>query len=106
MTEDRLRDVVIVGGGRAGWSAALYLARAMRDVVVIDAGRSMAVWEPEVQNYLGFPEGISGDELLEKGREQARAFGAELVEDEVLDVTGSVGAFTVKAREGTYRAKR
>jgi thioredoxin reductase (NADPH) len=78
----------------------------MRDVVVVDAGHSMAIWEPEVQNYMGFPEGISGTELLEKGREQAKMFGAELVEDEVLDVQGECGSFALTGRRGVIRAKR
>ena len=46
------REVIVVGGGIAGLSAAIYLGRAERDTLVIDSGRSMAKWEPEVQNYL------------------------------------------------------
>jgi thioredoxin reductase (NADPH) len=106
MGDQRLRDVAIVGGGLAGLSAAIYLARAMRDVIVLDAGRSMAVWEPDVQNYLGFPDGISGEELLERGRRQAAAYGAELVTDEVLDVTGQADDFRLTGRAARYRARR
>ena len=51
------REVIIVGGGIAGLSAAIYLGRAERDTLVIDSGHSMAKWKPEVGNYLGFPEG-------------------------------------------------
>jgi len=64
-------DVVIIGGGFAGLSAGIYLGRSRRRVLVIEWGKSMAVWEPDVQNYLGFPEGISGEDLLAKGRAQA-----------------------------------
>src|SRR5678816_3741773 len=79
----RSREVIIVGGGLAGLSAAIYLGRAMRDVLVIDAGESLAIWEPEVQNYLGFPEAIDGRELLRRGREQAERYGAEFAREEV-----------------------
>lgn len=106
MSDERMRDVAIIGGGLAGLSAAIYLGRAMRDVIVLDAGHSMAVWEPEVQNYLGFPEGISGEALLDRARTQASGYGAELVTDEVLEVSGQVGAFTIAGRKGTVRARR
>jgi choline dehydrogenase-like flavoprotein len=65
-------EVVIIGGGLAGLSAAIYLGRAKCNALLIDDGKSMARWEPHVQNYLGFPGGISGDKLLRAGREQAR----------------------------------
>src|SRR5689334_9169362 len=63
-------EVIVVGGGIAGLSAAIYLGRAERDVLVIDAGQSMARWEPDVENYLGFPEGIPGEALVRRGTEQ------------------------------------
>jgi thioredoxin reductase (NADPH) len=69
-------EVLIVGGGLAGLSAAIYLGRARRDTLVVDAGRSMARWEPDVQNYLGFPTGVSGAELLRRGRRQASAMAS------------------------------
>src|ERR1041384_4798916 len=64
----KTREVIVVGGGIAGLSAAIYLGRAQRDVAVIDSGHSMAKWEPVVQNYLGFPDGVGGEELLKNGR--------------------------------------
>jgi len=66
-----VREVVVVGGGIAGLSASIYLGRAQRDTLVIDSGHSMAKREPEVENYLGFPNGIDGADLLKFGREQA-----------------------------------
>lgn len=101
-----IRDVVIVGGGLAGLSAAIYLGRAKRDVLVVDAGHSMAVWEPDVQNYLGFPEGISGSDLLARGREQAIRFGADFAQDEILEAKGSKGGFVLVGRKQEYRARR
>ncbi|MDB6038461.1 MAG: putative Thioredoxin-disulfide reductase [Verrucomicrobiales bacterium] len=99
------REVIIVGGGLAGISAAIYLGRALRDVLVIDAGESLALWEPEAQNYLGFPS-ISGAELLDRGRKQARGYGAEFVKDEICKVCRQGAMFVLDAVESTYRAKR
>jgi thioredoxin reductase (NADPH) len=99
-------EVAIVGGGLAGLSAALYLARAQRSTLVIDAGRSLAVWEPEVQNYLGFPEGIAGEELLDLGRRQAEVFGAVLCRDEILDIGIEGAVFALASREHRYYASR
>src|SRR5687768_17246879 len=79
----RSREVIVVGGGLAGLSAAIYLGRALRDVLVIDSGESLALWEPEVQNYLGFPDCIDGRELLRRGREQAEKYGACFVREEI-----------------------
>ena len=64
MTDRKLREVIIIGGGLAGLSAALYLGRSRRDTLLIHSGRSMAKWEADVQNYLGFPDGIDGTDLL------------------------------------------
>lgn len=99
-------EAVIVGGGLAGLSAAIYLGRAMRDTLVVDSGRSMAIWEPDVQNYLGFPEGISGEALVERGREQAASYGVAFAEDEVVAVARADGLFVLSGQRGTYRARR
>ena len=102
----RTRDVVIVGGGLAGLSAAIYLGRALRDVLVVDSGKSMARWEPDVQNYLGFPDGISGDDLLSRGREQAESYGAEFAEDEVLEARREDDLFGLEGEQDHYSARR
>src|SRR4051812_38191298 len=100
-------DVIIIGGGFAGLSAAIYLGRAMRRTLVIDAGESAAQWEPEVQNYFGFPEGISGPDLLRRGAQQAKRFGAELIIDEVERVErDSDGTFYVHGRHVRFHAHR
>lgn len=98
-------DAIIVGGGIAGLSAAIYLGRAQRDTLVIDSGKSMARWEPEVQNYLGFPEGISGPELLQRGQQQAKQCGVRFIRDEVLSTCGSNGTFKVRGRKNSHVAK-
>ncbi len=101
-----IREVIIVGGGIAGLSAALYLGRAQRDVLVIDSGHSMAKWEPVVQNYLGFPKGVGGEELLKNGRIQARRFEARIVRDEIKTVAARKSSFLLKGKRKSYRTKR
>jgi len=106
MGEAAISDVIIVGGGLAGLSAAIYLGRSRRETLVIESGHSMAGWEPDVQNYLGFPEGISGAALLECGRVQAIRFGVKMTHDEVHHVTVSGGTFQAEGSQAFYRARR
>jgi thioredoxin reductase (NADPH) len=72
-----LRDCVIIGGGPAGLTAAIYLARYHLSVAVFDDGTSRAASIPMSYNHPGFPDGISGVELLERMRVQALKHGAE-----------------------------
>jgi thioredoxin reductase (NADPH) len=102
----RSREVIIIGGGLAGLSAAIYLGRALRDVLIIDAGESLALWEPEVQNYLGFPDCIDGRELLRRGREQAARYGAEFVREEVDHLSFEKDRFQVIAKKTSFNARR
>ncbi|HJU23635.1 MAG TPA: NAD(P)/FAD-dependent oxidoreductase [Casimicrobiaceae bacterium] len=76
-------DALIVGGGPAGLVAAVYLARFRRRVLVVDARASRASLIPCSHNCPGFPDGISGEQLLGRLRDQARRYGATLVEDRV-----------------------
>lgn len=76
-------DCVVVGGGPAGLTAAIYLARFHLGVRVIDAGNSRAATIPMTRNHAGFPDGIAGVELVDRMRMQARRYGAELVRAEV-----------------------
>ena len=75
-----VREVIVIGGGIAGLSAAVYLGRAQRDTLVIDSGHSMAKWEPHVENYLGFPKGVAGEKLIEAGAQQARRHEVDFVD--------------------------
>src|SRR5947207_15771306 len=86
-------EVIIVGGGLAGLSAAIYLGRAKRDTLVVDTGKSMARWEPDVQNYLGFPKGISGGELLQRARQQARRYKIRFARDQIVSARHQNGIF-------------
>jgi thioredoxin reductase (NADPH) len=72
---DRKLDCVIIGGGPAGLSAAIYLARYRRNIKVIDAGASRAALIPLSHNYPGFPDGINGNELLARLHAQALRYG-------------------------------
>jgi thioredoxin reductase (NADPH) len=103
---DTVRDVIIIGGGLAGLSAAIYLGRSQRDTILMESGHSMAVWEPDVQNYLGFPDGIPGSVLLNKGRAQVRRFGVQIVHEEVEDLAKEGDVFRVDGTRCSVYAKR
>lgn len=98
------REVIVIGGGIAGLSAAIYLGRAQRDTLLIDSGHSMAKWEPVVENYLGFADGVAGEELLRQGRRQAERHEVEFAEDEVEELSAEESVFVVRGKEATYRA--
>lgn len=81
---DATLDCLIVGGGPAGMTAAIYLARYRRNVLVVDAGDSRATWIPRSHNHAGFPDGINGVELLARMAAQAQEYGA-IVERGTVD---------------------
>ena len=70
--DDKPLDCLVIGGGPAGLTAAIYLARFHLDILVVDGGKSRAALIPCTHNHAGFPDGISGKELLERMREQAQ----------------------------------
>ena len=83
-------DAVIVGAGPAGLTAALYMARFRRQVLVIDGGDSRAAWIPETHNHPGFPDGVSGLDLLELQRRHAVRYGAQ-IRSGTVDALSSTG---------------
>ncbi len=104
---DRRRaQIVILGGGLAGLSAAIYLGRANRETLVVDEARSMARWEPDVQNYLGFPDGIAGEELVRRGRAQARRYGIHFARDRIVSAKTRNGRFALRGRKNFYECER
>ena len=99
-------DSLIVGGGPAGLTSAIYLARFRRHVRVIDAGGSRASLIPTSHNYPGFPDGISGRELLVRLSKQARRYGAAITGGNVDDLRRvDEGHFVATAGTETIEAK-
>ncbi|MCL0100832.1 thioredoxin-disulfide reductase [Peptococcaceae bacterium] len=101
------RDLVIVGAGPAGLTAALYAARAAIDTVLIERempGGQAATTE-QIENYPGFPGGISGSELSIKMAEQVKEFGCEIVYSDVENIEREENAFRIKHLNGEIIAK-
>jgi len=92
-------DVIVVGGGVAGGSAAVFLAKAGLKTLVLDndKGQTRRAW---IENHYGFPEGIAGPDLVEAGRKQAERLGAEWRIGQVVEVSRQEGGFAVKTEEG------
>lgn len=90
-------DCLVVGGGPAGLTAAIYLARFRRSIRVIDSGASRAALIPLSHNYPGFPDGIGGRELLLRLREQARRYGATLNAGRVAAIERRGEGFTARS---------
>jgi thioredoxin reductase (NADPH) len=103
-----VRDIIIIGSGPAGYTAALYAGRArLRPLVfegsVTSGGALMNT--TDVENFPGFPDGVLGPDLMDHLRKQAERFGAELVADDVTEVDLKATPKVVRAEEDTYLAK-
>jgi thioredoxin reductase (NADPH) len=105
--EDPILDCLIVGGGPAGLTAAIYLARFHLDILVVDGGKSRASWIPCTRNHAGFPDGINGEELLQRMRDQACKYGAKVETEYVtkLERDGKSGLFTATWGSGEATAR-
>lgn len=98
-------DCLIVGGGPAGLTAAVYLGRFRRRVRVIDDGHSRAGWIPRTRNLSGFPDGVEGPELLERMRAHARRYGAEITPGRVDALAPDpAGGFSANADDWAMHA--
>lgn len=99
-------DLIVIGAGPAGISAAVYALRGGFSVRVIGKGGGALAKTPLIENYYGFEEPVTGVELERRGIEQARRLGADICPDEVTGLGfGEAGGFTVEGRKGTYTSK-
>ncbi|HYI63698.1 MAG TPA: NAD(P)/FAD-dependent oxidoreductase [Allosphingosinicella sp.] len=98
-------DCLIIGGGPAGLTAAIYLARFHLKLKVIDAGNGRASQIPCTRNHAGFPEGISGPDLIERMKEQARKYGASIATARVTRLARIEGGFEAEYGAGPVTAR-
>jgi thioredoxin reductase (NADPH) len=103
-----VRDVIIIGSGPAGYTAALYAARARMNPLMFEgsvtAGGAL-MNTTDVENFPGFPDGVLGPDLMDAVRKQAERFGAELVPDDVTEVDLTVSPKVIRVGGDTFLAK-
>ncbi|HEY2313850.1 MAG TPA: thioredoxin-disulfide reductase [Streptosporangiaceae bacterium] len=103
-----VRDVIIIGSGPSGYTAALYAARARLSPLVFEGSVTSGgalMNTTDVENFPGFPDGVLGPDLMDQLRKQAERFGAELVADDVTEVDLKATPKLVKAGEDSYFAR-
>ncbi|RCU47141.1 NAD(P)/FAD-dependent oxidoreductase [Haloplanus salinus] len=98
-------DVIVIGGGPAGLSAAVYTARADQETLVLDKGGGTTRGVDYMENFYGFPDGISGEEIVARGEAHATKFGAEIRREEVVRVADDDGHFVVETTDDEYEAR-
>ena len=104
-TSPNAYHVAIIGGGPAGLTAAIYLARFRRRVVVIDKGDGRLRMIPRSHNHAGFPQGVVGTELLDNMARQAEQYGAMLRNGEVTGLSRKGKSFVAETEAGPLRAR-
>jgi thioredoxin reductase (NADPH) len=105
--DNEIRELIIIGGGPAGYTAALYAARGNLEPLVIEGfqwGGQLMITS-DVENYPGYADGVLGPKMMEDFRRQAERFGAEFVTDDVTKVDFSERPFRVWVHKDEYRAK-
>src|SRR5437764_4483782 len=106
LSDNDVRAVIIIGGGPAGDTAALYAARANLSPLVIEGfqwGGQLMITS-DVENYPGYPDGIMGPQMMQEFRRQAERFGAEFVTDDVTRVDFSTRPLPVYAGDDEHAA--
>jgi thioredoxin reductase (NADPH) len=107
MSDTAVRDLIIIGGGPAGYTAALYAARANLNPLVIEGvtfGGQLMITS-DVENYPGYPGGVLGPQMMQDFRAQAERFGAEYLTDDVTEVDFSERPFRVTVGDEGYLAR-
>jgi len=99
-----MENIIIVGAGPAGISAALYAARGNMDPLIINTGIGSLEKAEKIENYYGLERPLSGKELFERGLEQARALGVRILDAQVVGM-GGFDTFEVKTTEGDFEAR-
>ena len=103
----KLYDVIIIGSGPAGYTAAIYAARANLSVLMLQGYQvgGQLMLTSDVENYPGFEEGILGPPMMEKFEAQARRFGTEVIPEDVISIDFSKRPFKVITDSGEYEAR-
>ena len=106
MSENNIEKVLIIGSGPAGWTAALYTARATLTPLVYEGSApnlpgGQLMITSDVENYPGFPEGVLGPDLMAKFKEQAERFGARVVTENIASVDFNQRPFVAVSESGT-----
>jgi thioredoxin reductase (NADPH) len=107
VSDNDVREVIVIGGGPAGYTAALYAARADLEPLVIEGfqwGGQLMITS-DVENYPGYPDGILGPEMMQSFRQQAERFGAEFLTDDVTRVDFSARPFRVWVGDDVHLAE-
>lgn len=97
-------DVIVIGSGPAGITAAIYAKRRNLSILVISKGISALQKAEKIDNYYGFENGISGKELYENGIKQAENLGIDFIEDEIINIE-YINQFTIETVNSKYEAK-
>ena len=105
MSDEPCFDCLVIGGGPAGLTAAIYLTRFHLSIKVVDAGKSRASLIPCTHNHAGYPEGISGTELIARMTEQAQMYGASIVTARVTRLDRVEGGFRAEWGQGSVLAR-
>ncbi|OKY77332.1 MAG: Thioredoxin reductase TrxB [Candidatus Methanohalarchaeum thermophilum] len=98
-------DVLVIGGGPAGLSASIYTSRAELDTLVLDKGDNILEEYDDIENYLGFPEGISGKKLLDNAKRQAKRSGATYLQKEALSIGVEGERYQIETTDQEYVGK-
>ncbi len=109
----KVENVIIIGSGPAGWTAAVYAARARLDPLVLEGGPSremipggQLMFTTDIENFPGFPEGVDGQKLMADMKAQAERFGTRVVTDDVVEIDTSVRPFRLVSRySGDFHAR-